>query len=58
MDASLLNQFAVGDRVTNFGHAGDVVEVDPIRGLLLRDPARPRAGKWHADPAKCVKVNA
>lgn len=55
MDASLLNQFAVGDRVTNFGQTAIVITVDPLRGLLLADANHPRRGKWHADPAKCTK---
>lgn len=58
MDATLLAQFTAGDLVVNFGHTGKVVAVDPVRGLLLCDPKRPRAGKWHADPAKCAKVTA
>lgn len=52
---SSLSSFAVGDRVINFGVVAEVVEVDVERGLLLREAAHPRRGKWHADPMKCTK---
>lgn len=47
--------FKIGQIVLNFGVAGRIIEIDALRGLLLRghglhDVA---VGVWYANPDKC-----
>lgn len=47
----------VGDIVENFGAIARVLDIDPERGIQLREiGSRPSAGTWRADPAKCRPV--
>lgn len=48
----------VGSIVINFGTMGRVLEIDPLRGVLLAGCGLVDAavGKWYADPDKCELV--
>lgn len=47
----------VGEIVENFGAIARVLDIDPERGIQLREIGAPAsAGTWRADPAKCRPV--
>ena len=48
--------FPVGSLVINFGFICEVLENDPLRGLLVKEVStltHKGGSKWYADPAKC-----
>lgn len=48
--------FTIGSLVTNFGVIAEVLENDPLRGVLLKEVStltHQGCGMWYADPAKC-----
>lgn len=48
--------FSIGSLVTNFGVIAEVLDIDPLRGVLLREVStlsHQGCGKWYADPRKC-----
>lgn len=52
----MANTFSIGSFVINFGVIAEIIAVDPLRGLLLKEVSTPThkgCGKWYADPAKC-----
>jgi hypothetical protein len=57
-DYSVLAEWTpkVGDIVENFGAIARVLNIDPERGIQLREVSHPRGGTWRADPLKCRPV--
>jgi hypothetical protein len=58
-DYSVLAEWSpqVGEIVENFGAIARVLDVDPERGIQLREiGAKLSDGTWRADPAKCRPV--
>lgn len=52
----MTNTFPIGSLVINFGTIAEVIENDPMRGLLLREVStltHKGCGKWYADPSLC-----
>lgn len=50
------NAFPIGSLVINFGVIAEVLDVDPLRGLLLKEVStltHKGCGKWYANPDKC-----
>ena len=50
------NVFPIGSLVINFGIICEVIENDPLRGLLVKEVSilTHRGGsKWYANPAMC-----
>lgn len=50
------NLFPIGSLVENFGLIAEVLENDPLRGLLVKEVStinHTGCGKWYADPALC-----
>ena len=48
--------FPVGSLVINFGLIAEVLEVDPLRGLLVKEVStigHIGCGKWYANPDMC-----
>jgi hypothetical protein len=58
-DYSVLSEWTpkVGDIVENFGAIARVLDIDPERGIQLREIGQPAsAGTWRANPLKCRPV--
>lgn len=52
----MANTFSIGSFVINFGVIAEIIAVDPLRGLLLKEVStltHKGCGQWYADPAKC-----
>lgn len=53
--------FSIGNIVINFGVIAEVLAVDPIRGLLLKEVStltHKGCGKWYANPDLCKPYEA
>lgn len=51
-----MTNFTIGSLVTNFGVIAEILEIDPLRGILLREVstlANRSCGKWYANPEYC-----
>lgn len=56
----MTNNFSIGSIVINFGVIAEVLAVDPIRGLLLKEVStltHKGCGKWYANPDLCQPYN-
>lgn len=57
----MTNNFSIGSIVINFGVIAEVLAVDPIRGLLLKEVStltHKGCGKWYANPKLCKPYEA
>ena len=51
-----MTNLIIGQQVINFGVIAEVLDIDPLRGVLLKEVStltHRGCGKWYADPKFC-----